>query len=219
MPESPCTPTTCASRSCGSTAWRSTLVFFSYYLYVFSAFMNNPLLLLGSLVALTVAGCGGNDAASEPNLLVSSNFDTLAGWIPEAQSATLSRDKAHSGHYAVKVDPSHEYSLGYKAPLGQLHETRVKKIKVTAWTFVPTADAKAALVVTVGNPDPASDKPLMWDAVEVDGTKDTGKWTEVSKEFTIPENATATSPLGIYLWRTGGSQPVYLDDLRVTLVQ
>ncbi|WP_201977645.1 carbohydrate binding domain-containing protein [Hymenobacter rubidus] len=182
--------------------------------------MKTPLLLLGSLVALTVAGCGGSDSsAADPSLLVSCDFDTLAGWLPEAQSGMLSRDKAHSGRYAIKVEPGHDYSLSYKAPLGQLHETRVKKIKVTAWAFVPTADAKASLVVTVGNSDPANDKPLMWDAVEVNSTKDTGKWTEVSKEFTIPDNAMPTSPLGVYLWRTGGSQPVYLDDLRIKAVE
>ncbi len=179
--------------------------------------MKNPFLLLGSLVALTATSCGNDATANNQNVLVSSDFDTLAGWLPEAQSATLSRDKAHSGRYALKVDPGHDYSLGYKAMLGQLHETRIKKIKVTAWAFVPTADAKASLVVTVGNPDPANDKPLLWDALELNNASTVGKWAEVSKVVTIPDKALPISPLGIYLWRTGGGQPVYLDDLRVTL--
>lgn len=179
--------------------------------------MKKTFLLLGALVALTAAGCGGSNTASDQNVLINNDFDTLAGWLPEAQNATLSRDKAHSGHYALKVDPAHDYSLGYKAQLGQLHETRVKKIKVSAWAFVSTADAKASLVVTVSNPDPANDKPLLWDAVEVSAGNHAGKWAEVSKTITIPANASPSCLLGLYLWRNEGSQPVYLDDLRVTL--
>ena len=180
--------------------------------------MKKISLLLGCLAALAATGCGGNNTdTNDANVLVNNNFDTLAGWLPEAQSATLSHDKAHSGRYALKVDAAHEYSMGFKAPLGQLNDTRIQKIKVSAWAFVPTADASASLVVTVGNPNPASDKPLLWEALELKANNQVGKWVEISKVITMPSDVSPTSPLGIYLWRTGGNQAVYLDDLRVTL--
>lgn len=172
---------------------------------------------LGTLAALFVAGCGSKNDATDPNVIVDNNFDTIAGWVPEPQNATLSRDKAHSGHYSIKVDGEHEYSLNYKAMLGQLHATRIKKIKITAWTFVSSADAKASLVTAVSNPDPANDKPLLWEALDLSAGNSPGKWVEVSKEIAIPEAATPTCILGFYLWRTSGNQPVYLDDLRVTV--
>lgn len=173
---------------------------------------------MGSLVALTVAGCGGNDnAASDPNTLVSNDFDTLAGWLPEPQSATLTREKAHSGHYSLKVDGTHEYSLGFNALLGQLHETRISKIKVSAWVFVPSAEAKAALVTAVSTPGAPSDKPLLWESLDLSQTKEINKWVEVSKVVTLPANTAPTNALVLYLWRTSGNQPVYLDDLRVTV--
>ncbi|GAC1367150.1 MAG: hypothetical protein NVS3B25_16620 [Hymenobacter sp.] len=179
--------------------------------------MKNLFRSLSTCAAFAIAGCSTPDTAADPNLLVSADFETLAGWLPAAQSATLSRDKAHSGHYALKVDAAHEYSLGYSAPLGQLHDTRIRKIKVTAWAFVPTADAKATLVTTVSNPAAPNDKPLLWDGLELGKAPAVGKWQEVSKVITLPDNATPANTLGIYLWRTGGAQPVYLDDLRVTL--
>ncbi len=177
--------------------------------------MKKHLLLLGALAALATTSCGSSDKADDPNLLVSNDFDSLAGWLPASDNAAFGRDKAHSGHYSIKVEPGRDYSLAFKMPLVQLHETRIKKVKLSGWVFVPTADAKASLVLAVDNPAPAN-KQLLWDAVEV-GKTGVGKWTEVSKVFTIPEGATPTSILSIYMWRTGGNQPIYLDDVRLTL--
>ena len=99
--------------------------------------MKKVFFALGTLATLSFAGCGGkSDVETDPNLLVNNDFETIAGWLPEGPSATLSRDKAHSGHYSIKVDAAHEYSLTYKAALGQLHDTRIKKINISAWTFV-----------------------------------------------------------------------------------
>ena len=180
--------------------------------------MKKILFSLSALVALGLAGCGGQtDAANDPNVLVNNDFETLAGWLPEPQSATLSREKAHSGRYSIKVDPAHDYSLSFGAPLGQLHETRIKKLKVTAWAFVPTADATASLVTAVSNPSTPDAKPMIWEALELNKPGSVGKWVEVSKVITLPENTVPTSKLGFYLWRTGGNQPVYLDDLQVTV--
>lgn len=181
--------------------------------------MKKPLLFLGGLLALTVAGCDSNKPAdADANILVDSNFDTLAGWLPEAQSATLSRAKAHSGRYSLMVDGGHEYSLSYRMPLGQLHETRMQKLKVTAWAFVPSPAAQASLVMVISSPDPAIEKPLLWEALNLSAGTKPGIWAEVSKEITLPASVAPSSALSIYLWRTGGNQPVYLDDLRVTLL-
>jgi len=173
-----------------------------------------------SLLALSLASCGsGSDAANDPNTLINNDFETLAGWLPDPQNATLSRDKAHSGRYALKVDAAHDYSLSYRAPLGQLHDTRIKKIKISAWAFVPAGGSTASLVTTVGNPAKPDDKPMLWEALELAKGNAVGKWVEVSKVIAIPETAAPTHTLGFYLWRTGGNQPVYLDDLRVAIAE
>ncbi|UOQ98178.1 carbohydrate binding domain-containing protein [Hymenobacter sp. 5317J-9] len=179
--------------------------------------MKNLLLPLAAVATLCLAGCGGK-TEKDPNTLVETDFETLAGWIPEPQSGTLTTEKAHSGRYAIKVDGNHDYSLTYKVPMGELHDTRVKKIKVSAWTFVSAADAQAALVAAVGNPaDP--NKPLLWDATDLNHSHTPGKWVEINKVLTVPATASPASTLGVYMWRTGGTKPVYLDDLKVTIAE
>lgn len=179
--------------------------------------MKKILYSIATVAVLGMVGCSSAPDSTDANTLVNSDFETLAGWLPEANNATLTRDKAHSGHYAIKVDGTHEYSLSFSAPLGRLHDTRITKMKVSAWVFATSADAKAMLVTAISNPAAPADKPLLWESLDLSQTKEAGKWVEVSKVITVPANASPTNSLGIYLWRTGGSQPVYLDDLHVTV--
>lgn len=174
------------------------------------------LTLLGGLGILAVA-CGSNKTASTAaDVLVGNDFESLAGWLGVTPNPSLTDEKAHSGHYSIKVDGTIEYSLGFASTLGALHDTRVKRIKVTAWVFVPDAQAVALLVTHAG--DAPNVKPLLWDGFDV--TKAVagsyGKWVEVSKVMELPGAVTAATNIGFYLWHTGGSQPVYLDDLTVT---
>lgn len=173
--------------------------------------------LLAFLAALSLAGCGSTASTSESNSLVSTDFETMGGWLPQPQAATLTHEKAHSGHYALQVDANHPYSLTFHAPLGKLRDTRPKKIRVAAWAFVSDTTAKATLVTTLSNPAAsAADKPLLWEGITLDKRTLIGKWVEVSKVIALPDNAASTSVLGLYLWSTG-SQPVFLDDVRVTV--
>lgn len=179
--------------------------------------MKKILYSIATVAALGMVSCSKSSDATDANTLVSNDFETLAGWLPDVpKSATLTREKAHSGHYSLKVDAAHEYSLGFSAVLGQLHETRINKIKVSAWVFLPAADAQAALVTAVTDPA-APDKPLLWESLDLSLGKKVGKWAQVSKVITLPATTAPTNALGLYLWRTSGNQPVYLDDLVVTV--
>jgi len=178
--------------------------------------MKRTFIFLGVAASFAIVSCNTETNSPDPNVLVDANFDTLAGWIPESMSGTLTREKAHSGKYALKVDGTHEYSLGYIAPLGSLSGTRIKKIKVSAWAFL-TANTSASLVVTVGNPATPAAKSLMWEGIPLEKSAIPGKWVAVSKVIILPENILPTYTLGLYLWRTGGTLPVYIDDLRVTI--
>lgn len=173
-------------------------------------------LLLCGLGMLAVA-CGSNKAAATAaDVLVSNDFESLAGWLGATPNPSLTDEKAHSGRYSIKVDDSIAYSLGFASTLGALHDTRVKRIKVTAWVFVPNAQGAALLVTHAG--DAPNVKPLLWDGFDV--TKAVagsyGRWVEISKVMELPAGVTAATSIGFYLWRTGGHQPVYLDDLTVT---
>lgn len=168
---------------------------------------------------LSLAGCSsGPDSASDANTLMVNGFETLGGWLPEEQSATLTQEQAHTGKTSLKVDQDREYSLPYSNLLGRLRDTPLRKIKVSAWVFLPTAQAAATLVMEVTDPAAPAAKPLLWEGIKLsEAVKTYGKWTQVSSVLTLPASADASKKLSIYLWRTGGSQPVYLDDLAVSV--
>lgn len=175
---------------------------------------------LFSACALALAACGGSEPAidSDPNVLMHTDFEGLDGWLPSDKASTLTQEKAHSGNTSMKVDATHEYSLPFSEPLGLLHKSQPKKITVSAWTFVPDAQAAASLVVSVSDPA-APDKPLLWQAVILSKeSKPYGEWKEVSQTIILPANVGPANKLSIYLWRTGGTSPVYADDIKVTLV-
>lgn len=145
------------------------------------------------------------------------NFDELAGWLGAAPQPSLTTEKAHSGHYSIKVDATTDFSIGYTKTLGQMSDRRVVKFKIDAWVLVPGADAKALLVTTFGE---SGAKPMKWTGFDV--TKDTptnGDWQRVSEVIEVPAVATANTIFNLYLWRTGAPQPIYLDDLTVSAVQ
>lgn len=179
-------------------------------------------IFLFSACVLGLAACGGSgsDAESDPNVLMHTDFESLDGWLPGDQNGSLTHEKAHSGKASMKVDATHEFSLSFSKPFGQLHESRPKKLKISAWTFVPDAQAMASLIVSISDPSAADGKPVLWEALELGKeSKPYGEWKEVSKVITVPANVGPNNKLGIYLWRTGGNRPVYADDFKVTLAE
>lgn len=183
--------------------------------------MKSTFLLSLLLSALALSSCGHHpDAAADPNLLLSTSFENLANWLTELQSATLTHERAHSGTTSLKVDAAHEFSLTYNNALARLHPTTPRKLKVAAWVWLPNAQAAATLVTTLADPATPGAKPQFWDGLNLNETVKTyGQWMPVSKVITLPANASPAHRLSLYLWRTAGNQPVYLDDLTVSIVE
>ena len=172
--------------------------------------------LLYAALALALGSCGGSEATKPANLLASNDFESLDGWTGGEVSPSLTREQAHSGVYSVKVDPKVEYSLGYANPLGRLSNSRIAKLKLHGWLFLPSAQAGAQLITQLQNPnDP---KSLVYDGLELlnEGkAKGYNKWIEFERVVPIPAAATYNTQLKIYLWKAASTQPVYLDDLQL----
>jgi len=176
--------------------------------------------LLFSACVLGLAACGGgSDAESDPNVLMHTDFESVDGWLPgEQNGGSLNREKAHSGKTSIKVDGTHEFSLSFSKPFGQLHESRPKKLKISAWTFVPDAQSLASIIVSISDPSAPDAKPVLWEALDLGKeSKPFGEWKEVSKVITVPANVGPNNKLGIYMWRNSGTKAVYADDFKVTL--
>lgn len=168
------------------------------------------------LLALGLFSCGGHPAAQAANELAGNDFESLDGWMNGVSNPSLTKEKAHSGVYSVKVDPAIDYSLGYNNQLGKISPTRVSKVKVHAWVNLPNDNTPVKLVIELRNP--TEPKLALWDSIdllEAAKSKEFNKWIEVEKTIALPPSTTYDSQLLIYMWRSGSTQPAYLDDLQI----
>ncbi len=172
------------------------------------------LLALG-LAMVAVTACSKSDSSEVPaNRITFSDFEGLDGWLPA--TPTLATDKAHSGRFALKVDKDNEFATGYMNLLGKLSPTRLSRLTLRAWALRSGAEAKAAVVVQVIDPANPASKQAFWQSLDLTtDVKTFNRWTEVSKTFELPATLGPAQQLRVYLWRTGGNQPVYLDDVEL----
>jgi hypothetical protein len=172
--------------------------------------------VLCGLLAFGLLSCGSHESGKPDNELASNDFESLDGWMNGVTSPSLTKEKAHSGVYSVKVDPSIDYSFGYSNQLGRVSAERVTKVKLHAWVNLPNENTPVTLVLELKNPgDP---KPVLWDGLDLlkeAKAKGVNKWIEVEKTVDLPESAAFTSQLGVSMWRGSSTQPAYLDDLQI----
>src|SRR5438128_2626011 len=85
-----------------------------------------------------VTSCSSDNAlpAAGANTITYNDFESSAGWGVDPEM--LTKEHAHSGKYAIKVDPSREYSLTYDAALGQVSPRKIKKVRLEGWGFLPS---------------------------------------------------------------------------------
>ncbi|TGD78530.1 hypothetical protein [Hymenobacter wooponensis] len=173
-------------------------------------------LWVAALIGL--AACSSSDEKKvDANTLTSTSFEEIAGW--GVDMGTLSRERAHTGVYALKVDNAHDFSLTYDVVVGQVSPRKIKKINVHGWVFLPSTNTNAILGLQVT--DPSQDNKAIWgDGIKMDeAVKDYNKWVEVSKDMEMPAELAPTHHLKMYLWRAGAIDPVYADDLSIQVIE
>ncbi|GAB2795294.1 hypothetical protein HNQ93_002984 [Hymenobacter luteus] len=173
------------------------------------------------LLALSAAGCSKKPAdAADTSTLAATSFENLDGWLADSPAlATLTRDKAHTGRYSTMVGPSHEFSLGYSNALSRLAPEWPARLTVGAWVLLPPEHGAAKLVTQIKGATPGT-PDLLWEGLDLtQAVKIAGKWQYVEQTITMPEAAKPTSKILVYLWRADSKQPVYLDDLSISLTK
>ncbi|MDF7812735.1 hypothetical protein [Hymenobacter sp. YC55] len=169
------------------------------------------------LTSLMLAGCSQSQDAASSNELTSSDFEHFDGWLGNSAGA-LTKDQAHSGKYSTVVAPGQDYSLGYSNELGKLSPNWPSKITVGAW-ILSAGQTSAKMVIEV-KPGNDNRPPLVWEGVDLSKAVTTfNKWQYVESTITMPAAAKPTSLLKVYLWGASTRQPVYLDDLKISLAQ
>ncbi|QNH62119.1 hypothetical protein [Hymenobacter sediminicola] len=175
--------------------------------------------LLYALLAVGMVSCGEKKAEIPANQLAGNDFESIDGWMGDNTPASLTKEKAHSGRYSIKVDPAVEYSMGYSNLLGKLSASKLRKLKVHGWVNLPNGKTEAVLVTQITDPANPAAKPIVWEGLKLtDQVKAFNKWVEVEKEIILPDNVTYANKISVYLWRTGAPEPAFLDDLTIEKV-
>ncbi|WP_165822195.1 carbohydrate binding domain-containing protein [Hymenobacter edaphi] len=176
--------------------------------------MRTP--LLGAALVALLAACSSDKSADSADQIMSTGFEDLEGWVPPSPS--LTKEKAHSGKYAIKVDPTIEYSMTYINVMGKVMPSKPNKLHLTAWVMGASKEADAVLTVQMLNPKDGTS--LMNEQMHVkEKIKKPGEWEKVEMEFAVPEKATFTDEMRVYLWRVGSGEPVYMDDIELSIVR
>lgn len=171
-----------------------------------------------ALALAALAGCNGSDSETRPaNLLAGNNFEGMEGWNGDTPPpASLNKEKAHSGIYSMRVGPDVEYASGFIGTLGKLSPTRLAKVQIKAWVYVPAGATSSSLVTQIIDPATPGASPLLWQALPLnDVAKKRNEWIEVEKTITMPANASPTFKLYVYLWRGLAPTVAYVDDMQI----
>jgi hypothetical protein len=169
---------------------------------------------LYALAAVSLTACSTNVEIGSPGDYITRNdFEAMAGWVSDGSS--LTKDHAHSGIYSIKVDKDKEFGLTYQAPLGNVSPHKLRGLAIEAWVFMPSAKANGVLGMQVI--DPAQNgQQIFGEGINLgEQVKEYNKWVVVRKEIMLPANVAYTHNLKVFLWRSGATEPVYVDDLSI----
>lgn len=175
----------------------------------------------GLLLTGLLAGCSAPPAETPASARLAANdFENLDGWLADSPAlATLTQEQAHSGRYSTRVSGGHDFGLGYSNTLARLAPEWPARLTVGAWVLLSGEQATGQLVMEIKNPGTATAN-LLWEGLELaQHVKVFNKWRYVEHTITLPAAARPDSRLLVYLWRANSRQPVYLDDLTISLAR
>ena len=160
------------------------------------------------------AGRSSNDAA----VLTTADFEQSIGW-GNADAASLTTERAHSGQWSVRVKPDVPFGYTYSRPLGEFSPTPLTHLVLDAWVLRVAAGSTAQLVVQV-SASPSDETKVFYTALPVGmAVPKFGQWTAVHIPISLPTSAASTNQIMVYLWNQSGTSATYLDDVVLRKVQ
>lgn len=163
--------------------------------------------LISVIFFLLFTGCTGvNEFSPEPYF--QTNFDDVAGWIPEEQ---LVFGNAHSGNCAIMVDSLTQFGVLWKRSLVRLSKKSLTKLRVASYVKLASKKNNACIVVSID----ANGKNLYWNSIDFKNFNlDSRSWSKIEGFVEFPVVQQTDAFLTIYLWGRDGSS-VILDDLEM----
>lgn len=161
------------------------------------------LTILASTLFLMLSSC----MSDKENYLYSVSFDELDGFM---HHQTIKKNSfSHSGNKCVQLNKENIYGPTYSNLISEIGSGRFKKLKVSGWVRIETANAKMQIVCSVDS----ADKTIFWDEIDnLKVSKKPGEWILIEKSFDLSKVNSQTNKLNIYPMHDGDGN-TYIDDL------
>ncbi|RSK31163.1 carbohydrate binding domain-containing protein [Hymenobacter metallilatus] len=180
--------------------------------------MNKLALGLMLLPALAACSAGSGEGSWVGDYVTRSDFESVVGWGGDA--ASLTKERAHSGMYSVKVDAGREYGQTFDVSVGQAAVHPLKGLELNAWALLLGPQATASVVLQIVDTSNNGFRVVHTEQLNLaDQIKNYKEWKPVTQRFTLPPNLQPDYRLRIYLWRNTATEPAYLDDLSVKALE
>lgn len=164
---------------------------------------------------LLVAACSGSDNV-KGDLVTRNDFEAVVGWGGN-NDGSVTKEKAHSGKYSVKVGPQNEYGYTYANTLGNMSAAKTKSITLSAWVWMPNNQQAATLALSVTR-SAEQGASLFYGGIDLNkAVTKFNTWQKVSQTFPMPDSVESTNQLKCYLWRTATNENVYADDITISV--
>ena len=171
--------------------------------------------LLGLLAACQPATTA--PTATSPDVLTTTDFEQSIGW-GDADGASLTTEKAHSGRWSVRVQPDVPFGFTYARQLGDLSTTPMHTLQLDAWALRVAAGSTAQLVVQVTASKTDETNVFYYAHPLATAVPTLGEWTAVRVPINLPTSASGNNRLKVYIWNGSATAPTYLDDVTLRRV-
>ncbi|HWY38837.1 MAG TPA: hypothetical protein VNY73_09780 [Bacteroidia bacterium] len=162
------------------------------------------------LFIANLIGCSGN---KQKGLVYYNDLEGIKGWT----DILLEKKPVHSGIYSNRLDSVHVYGENFKLSFKEISEHILKKVKISAWVFIPDSTIKGKLVMEINQPDK---KNVFWIGKDLkEYVNKFGEWIEIKQEFTFvkKEIMVPQNHVKIFVWNLSKKE-MYVDDIRIEFV-
>lgn len=156
-----------------------------------------------------------NAQINENQMVIETDMEDVeslpAYWINRTVVEKMDKIPAHSGNYAVKIDPYNKYSLTFRENFANINTKLPKRVVVSGWYYFPEPDKKAGIVMDINE----NGNKIIWKAYNVfNANSVTNQWAEFTAYFTIDQPIKPEYQIKIFA--NSGDKLTYFDDFKIT---
>ena len=126
---------------------------------------------------------------------------------------------AHSGNKSYLLNADHQFTPTYTATLGELNPRKGSWIRIHARTFYTQMQWNEWMMAQVSIVFQRGDKVYRQTTARVQRVSNPWVWFDYHYEMQIPKDWQPEDIVKAYVWNAGSQTEVFVDDLKVELIQ